>query len=112
MGITNLPHFRKQVDNLPAGEVITHEYGLHLFQKLKAHLYEKVGEDEAIIAKLAADPVPNRHAALHGLVCYKTVQSSLNAIIIADFIFHLINCINQYGDAANENEEPNPIGVA
>jgi hypothetical protein len=37
------------------------------------------------LAEVAADPVPNRHAALHGLVVYSTRQASMNALIMAEY---------------------------
>ncbi len=38
-------------------------------------------------------PVPNRHAAIHGLVEYSTPQTSLNSIFIAEYVFRSINSI-------------------
>ena len=37
------------------------------------------------------DPVPNRHAALHGRVSYASEKSSLNMLIMTDFIFDAIS---------------------
>ena len=36
---------------------------------------------------LKQNPVPNRHAAIHGLVAYSSQQNSLNMIFLADYIF-------------------------
>ena len=53
------------------------------------HLYEQV-KNEADRTELAANSIPNRHAAIHGLVPYSTEKSSLNSIFLTDFVFHII----------------------
>ena len=40
---------------------------------------------------LKKNPVPNRHAAIHGLVVYSSQQNSLNMIFLTDYIFQVIN---------------------
>jgi hypothetical protein len=40
---------------------------------------------------ISADAVPNRHAALHGYCVYDNAQSSLNALIMADYMLHLFD---------------------
>jgi hypothetical protein len=91
VGITSLPGIRREASNLPAGDVLAYDFGMDLFQKLEAHLYEKVGEEPERIAEIAADPLPNRHAALHGIVSYTSAQNSINMLIMTDFMFHLIS---------------------
>ena len=59
------------------------------FRRFYSHLYENVGTAERV-AELSLDAVPNRHAALHGLVTYKSLQTSLNALIMAEFMFHAV----------------------
>ncbi len=98
--ITRLEEVRETALELPLGDLASYEYSWHLFKKVEAHLYEEVADDMDAIASFIADPVPNRHAALHGLVCYRTRQTSLNAIIMTDFMFHLITQIKKY-----KNEE-------
>ena len=39
---------------------------------------------------LKQNSVPNRHAAIHGLVVYSSQQNSLNAIFMADYIFRIV----------------------
>ncbi len=63
--------------------------GLRLFERLVGHLYSQVKTVDEV-AGFAADPVPNRHAATHGLVVYDTVQNSLNTLIMADYVFQVI----------------------
>ena len=96
VGITSLPTIRYDIRNLPAGEVINYDYGWQLFMKMEDHLYEKVGDNPEEIAKFEADPVPNRHASLHGIVSYTTAQSSLNALIMTDFLFHMMTRAKTY----------------
>jgi hypothetical protein len=58
--------------------------------KLVEHLYVNVYTEEEL-QKVARDAVPNRHAALHGLVPYKTFQNSMNVLIMGDFMFQVIS---------------------
>lgn len=55
-----------------------------LYRMFARHLYSNVKTPERL-AEVAADPVPNRHAALHGLVVYASGQASLNALIMAEY---------------------------
>lgn len=64
-------------------------YGMNLYDRLTNHLYANVPTPE-ILEKLQNDPVPNRHASIHGLVVYSTMQNSLNMIIMADFFLQVI----------------------
>jgi hypothetical protein len=65
------------------------------FGAMVHHVYEKV-ETPDRLAKIATSPIPNRHAALHGLISYNNFQSSLAAIIMAEFMFGIISyLVNQ-----------------
>ncbi len=81
-----------------AGRLLPYEfkpgafYGTELYIRLSEHLYEDVNDYEKL-ERCARDPVPNRHASLHGLVIYSTMQNSLNALIMTDFIFQIIGPI-------------------
>ena len=57
--------------------------------KLTYGLFQSVLNEENR-EHLKQDPVPNRHAALHGLVAYSSPQNSLNAIFMADYIFRIV----------------------
>ena len=59
------------------------------FERMADHLYKTVCTTENV-AELVNDSVPNRHAALHGLVSYRTMKSSLNALIMTEFMFRII----------------------
>ena len=51
-------------------------------------LFSRVDEDN--LQRVGQDPVPNRHAAVHGFVSYSSPQNSLNAIFVADYMFRLL----------------------
>ena len=61
-----------------------------LFPVLVNHLYNNVKKPEDM-KYFKNSPLPNRHAAIHGLIRYHTVQHSLNSIIIADYAFSLLS---------------------
>ena len=65
-------------------------HGLNLLRRLRTHLYERIN-DEASRQRFEQDPVPNRHAAVHGLVIYSSMQNSLNSIFITEYIFQVIS---------------------
>lgn len=66
--------------------------GLRLYSKLAEHLHRQVRtSDEVDAARL--DPVPNRHAVLHGRVDYVSEKSSLNMLIMTHFILDALSKI-------------------
>lgn len=65
---------------------------LEFFSRLVDHLYVRV-EDAATVSRMEGDPVPNRHAAIHGRVIYRTFQNSLNTVFMADYIFQVVSAI-------------------
>jgi len=91
-GVASIREARNQLKILPLGLVSNHRGMFSLYQKLDRHLYMRVETPEAL-AVAEADPVPNRHAALHGLVDYSSMQNSMNMIIMADFIFRPLGAI-------------------
>jgi hypothetical protein len=62
-------------------------------ERMADHLYKTVRTTENV-AELVNDSVPNRHAALHGLVSYRTMKSSLNALIMTEFMFRITPLVN------------------
>jgi len=66
--------------------------GLRLYSKLARHLYARVTTPEELEV-VAKDPVPNRHAALHGLLAYSEPKNSINLLIMADFIFQVFTAL-------------------
>lgn len=62
--------------------------------KMLNHLYDYCRTPEQKSA-LEQKIVPNRHAALHGHIVYDTLGSSLNALIMTEFIFQLVTAIKR-----------------
>lgn len=83
--------FRETVGALPAGYGVRAGYDFALYKKLSEHLYTNVDENNR--RSVEADPVPNRHAAIHGIVSYSTAKNSINALIMADYMLHLVAAI-------------------
>lgn len=63
--------------------------GLRFYLKLEEHMYSPAKNPD-LLAKIQSDPVPNRHAAVHGYVSYNTHKSSINSILVAHFMYRLI----------------------
>jgi hypothetical protein len=84
-------------------------YGLRLYFKLSHHLYAHVKDAESLARVLADSTIPNRHATVHGLASYSSFQSSMNALIITDFLFQAISTITRLAEAdAEALREENP----
>ncbi|KQY26202.1 hypothetical protein ASD31_19555 [Rhizobium sp. Root482] len=87
--IASLPEFADKVGRLPLGTFPHVQTPLNLFKTLEGHMYMSVWDDAPLL-QAAADSVPNLHAAIHGFVEYKTMPHSMNALIMADFIFRFL----------------------
>ena len=72
----------------PASFAFRERFGYVLFGRLVNHAYEQVNEDER--EGFERDPVPNRHAAMHGLVPYSTHKHSVNMLILMDYVFRIL----------------------
>ncbi|MGY4600384.1 hypothetical protein ACVWXL_008130 [Bradyrhizobium sp. GM22.5] len=70
-------------------------YALGLYQRLTDHIYVRV--DASNREKLESDPVPNRHAAIHGLIVYNSFWHSLNCIFMTDFAFQVVSAVKRLG---------------
>ncbi len=84
---------RYQIDRLgqfPASWMRDLTSGLSGYRSLKDFLYKHI-DTETDRNEVAANSIPNRHAATHGLVHYATEKTSLNSIFLADFVFHVIS---------------------
>lgn len=66
-------------------------YSLNLFKKLDDHLYAKV--TSKTLENIQRDRVPNRHAAIHGVVMYSSFQNSMNTMIMAEYVWQIIDSI-------------------
>ena len=91
--ITSQPLLHELTARLPIPAVEPSGFlALNLYRRISEHLYEHV-DDENSRQRLANDPAPNRHAAVHGLVAYSAMQNSLNTVFMADFIFQAISVL-------------------
>lgn len=78
-GTQSLEHlsFQERLDYVICGQLINHVY-----------------ESGKTREKLKENPVPNRHAALHGLVSYSSHKHSMNMLIFTDYIFRVLTTEN------------------
>ena len=70
-----------------------------LFGRLINHLYRQVWDSNR--SQFESDAVPNRHAALHGLVRYSTRKHSMNMLIMADYIFEILTVTSHLPQECN-----------
>lgn len=73
-------------------------YALGLYERLTDHIYVNVNDLNRL--KLKSDPVPNRHAAIHGFIVYNSFWHSLNSIFLTDFAFQVVSGIKRLGRVA------------
>ena len=89
--ITSQHALKKIAADLPISSIQPRGFfALSLYKRLSDHLYKNV-PDEHARQQFAQDPVPNRHAAVHGYVVYSSMQHSLNMIFMAEYIFQVIS---------------------
>lgn len=69
-------------------------FALALFERLTDHLYVDVRTEHSR-KKMEGDLVPNRHAAIHGLVVYNSYWNSLNAIFMTDFALQVVSLVKK-----------------
>ncbi len=62
-----------------------------LYRCLTDHLYKHVNASNR--AAFQNDPVPNRHAAVHGLIVYNSFWHSLNVIFMTDYAFQIVTAL-------------------
>ena len=68
--------------------IMDNPFGLELFGVLVSHLYEQINEGNK--EQFEKIPIPNRHAAIHGLIVYSSMKNSFNTIVMADYIFQIV----------------------
>lgn len=102
--ITSQHLLKELVAKLPISSFVPRGfYGLTLYRRLSDHLYEHIS-DPSTRDRFARDPVPNRHAAVHGYVVYSSMQNSLNMIFMAEFIFQVISLLKQARSVHHQSE--------
>lgn len=95
--IASQPKLKDAISNLCPSDIAQDGIlGMRLYRKLISHLYVSMPTPETV-ATIAADPVPNRHAAVHGYVSYNTLRHSINALIIAEYLLYAITAIKAVG---------------
>ncbi len=82
------------VDDLPISSFYDLTSVMIQYDTLEKHVYEQIG-NENDRSQFADSPIPNRHAAIHGLVPYSSEKISLNSIFLADFVFQMITEIKR-----------------
>ena len=85
--------------SLPASVLPDRAVGFVGYDYLQDHLYDNI-KNEAARNRFINHQMPNRHAVIHGLIPYRTAQSSLNSIFVAEYVLQLISArhaINQLG---------------
>ena len=63
-------------------------FGFLFLDRLCRRLYERV--DQNNIADVRKDFLPNRHAAVHGLVTYSEHKHSMNMLVMTDYVFQML----------------------
>lgn len=91
----SLQELRKLVWEVPAGIVLSQSAPMDLLEILDAHLYEQVKTAD-VLSRFQNDQIPNRHAAIHGLIEYSSQQNSLNTLIVADYVFFIISQLRKH----------------
>lgn len=80
---------RKLADQLAVGEALSREgFCLVTIGRHVKHMYAQVDDEERY--RFEQSSIPNRHAALHGLVSYSTHKHSMNMIIMADYLLQIL----------------------
>ena len=64
------------------------------FDALQRHLYVTI-LDDATRREFADTEIPNRHAAIHGIIAYASEKSSLNSIFLTDFVLQMISAMKR-----------------
>lgn len=101
-GYASLREFRETLQNVPAGVALNNVAPFRMMKMLDEHFYEGVLSEEAV-HQLSSDPIPNRHAALHGLIDYNSELNSLNTIIFASYFMSLVHSLKTYLKSYNES---------
>src|ERR1700730_3091169 len=93
--ITSQQRLQKFASELDPDVIDLREFfHLEIFKKFTEHSYAHVKTKQAR-EQISLDAVPNRHAALHGIVPYNSFKSSLNAIFLLDYVFQVITAFKQ-----------------
>ncbi len=81
---------------LPVGLALHADLGFTLVELMDEHLYVHVGSTEEEMKNFRSNPIPNRHASLHGFVTYSSRQNAYNALAMSAFMFETIMRMHRY----------------
>ena len=76
--------------SLPVSVLPDRGVGFVGYYYLRDHLYGQI-KTEADRNRFSSHQMPNRHAAIHGLIPYPSAQNSLNSIFVAEYVLQLIS---------------------
>ncbi len=102
--ITSLKEIRNYAGELSTFDIRPEGYfSVVLYKRLDDHFYEYINDQRAeSFKRISTSKIPNRHAAMHGLVDYNTPQHSLNMIFLADYLVQVILTIQKKGLIASD----------
>lgn len=86
----SLKELREKIKDVPYIDINRPIGPAYLFGIFDTHLYESVKTQDDV-DRFMKNPIPNRHAAIHGLVSYTSSLNSINAIILAEYLFFIIS---------------------
>jgi hypothetical protein len=83
-------NFVSKVNESRHNEVIFEASMTKLLKTVNKHLYLSVTTENSY-KKFIDNDIPNRNAAIHGVISYSKAVHSLNTLIISDYMFFLMN---------------------
>lgn len=90
---TSIKELRERIWGLPCTTFGRYGLiGLWVAEYLDNHCYMNFKTEEDL-AKLSS--LPNRHAIIHGKSAHSTVRDSINALFVADFVFHAVAAVKE-----------------
>ena len=96
--LTLFSHLTKNLEGAEVSENAKFVYGL----------FENVSTEEDR-KRVQQDPIPNRHAAIHGLVVYSSQLNSLNMLFMTDYFFEVISLLRSQGGEDTPSLDSGPI---
>jgi hypothetical protein len=72
--------------------------GIHLWTTLAHHLFEHVRNAEEL-APFVEHGIPNRHAAIHGVIMYTSHKHSVNTILMLDYVMFMLTLAKESQNA-------------
>lgn len=92
--VTSMKCARDLASTMYISDLNEFDHGMFLFKIFDEHVFENMN-DASKLEELKKTDIPNRHAALHGYISYNSLRSSINTLIIADFILFIISQISK-----------------